>query len=287
MLVTAGAGALLLWVGSDDAVQSPPTRLAGPGVALVVDDLRAETDLLAPSGIGSFVLVVRGPEPVFVGEAAPEDLDGYLAGAPYDAVLAADGGLTTRPVPGTQQPPPPTSSEVWTRSAVGDPAKLPLPVTPGSSLVVMRVDARPGVAVDLTVVLRVPGAWRLGWVLMGFGAALLLLAALVLRRSRAHRRAPSHAAAAVGGSDVLPGLGLPSSAPAPVGSSHEAATVVDAASDGPATTADPTDAGDAHDGPPAAAPASATAAEESSRPGVLPGGDGAHPSGTGASTESG
>jgi hypothetical protein len=207
-----GAAAMLLVVGSDEAIESPVVRARSDGVALVVDDLRAEADLLAPAGVGSLQLVVRGDGPVFVGEASPALLDEYLAGAPYDAIVSL-GPVRTSPVPGTQQPPPPTSVEIWARSATGDPARLELPTTSGTSLVLMRVDARPGVEVAVAVLLRLPGSWTAGWVLLAVGVLLLALAVLAFVRSRRSRPVPRHAAGSSG--DVLPGLPAPPTADVP------------------------------------------------------------------------
>jgi hypothetical protein len=141
-----------------------------------------------------------------VGEASPALLDEYLAGAPYDAVVSL-GPVRTSPVPGTQQPPPPTSVEIWARSATGDPARLALPTTSGTSLALMRVDARPGVEVAVAVLLRLPGSWTAGWVLLAVGVVLLALAVLAFVRSRRPRPTPRHAAGA--STDVLPGLAAP------------------------------------------------------------------------------
>jgi hypothetical protein len=227
LLALGGSAALLLVVGSDEALESPIVRPRSDGVALVVDDLRAEADLLAPDGLGSLELVVRGTAPVFVGEASPAVLDEYLAGAPYDAIVSLGPVVRTSAVPGSQQPPPPTSVDIWARSAVGDPARLDLPTTAGTSLVLMRVDARPGVEVAVSVLLRLPGSWTAGWVLLGVGVALVALAVLSFLRARRPRPAPRHAAGT--GTDVLPGMSLPG--PAPVPSSAPIPTVVAAPAD--------------------------------------------------------
>lgn len=213
LLALGGSAALLLVVGPDEALESPVLRPRSDGVALVVDDLRADSDLPAPDGLGSLELVVRGTGQVFVGEASPAVLDEYLAGAPYDAIVSLGPVVRTSAVPGSQQPPPPTTVDIWARSATGDPARLGLPATAGTSLVLMRVDARPGVDVAVAVLLRLPGAWPLGWVLLVAGAVLAGVAALAFVRARRPRPAPRHAARA--GADVLPGMAVPEAPPAP------------------------------------------------------------------------
>jgi hypothetical protein len=215
LVALSGAGALLLAVGSDDAIESAPVRLNSSGVALVIDDLSADTDLLALDGVGSLVVVVRGEGPVFVGESDPDQLDDYLAGAPYDAVVALDGAVSTRPVPGGQQPAPPTTVDIWVRSAAGDPARVQLPATPGTSVAIMRADARPGVSVRVSGLLRVPGAWTAGWVLLGVAVLLVVIGVVLLVRARRPAPAARHSATSHAGSDVLPG-GAPVSAAAPL-----------------------------------------------------------------------
>jgi hypothetical protein len=143
---------------------------------------------------------------MFVGVAAPADIDRYLTGAPYDVVvdLSAGSSATTRAVPGTQQPPPPGSVRVWTDSASGAPAALAARFTPGTTLVVMNADARPGVDADVVVTLRVPHAWVYAWVATGIGVLLGVLGVILIWRSRAARRrvpAPSVPL----GTTVLPG----------------------------------------------------------------------------------
>ncbi len=242
-IALAAVGALVATtVGSDDALSTAPARIRGTGVAVVAEDVRVdEGGLPVPSGVGTLTLSVRARDgrAMFAGVAAPADIDHYLTGAPYDVVvdLSAGSSATTRAVPGTQQPPPPGSVRIWTDSASGAPAALAARFTPGTTLVVMNADARPGVDADVVVTLRVPHAWVYAWVAAGIGVLLLVLGVILIRRSRAARRrvpAPSVPVVPLGTS-VLPGP-APDTAPpaedlvAPA-SGALAALVVEAAAD--------------------------------------------------------
>ena len=240
LLIAAGGAAAALF-GSDGSLSTAPARVSGSGVALVVEDISIDASSIpVPDGVGSLTLSVadtRG-RTMFVGSAPSDTVDTYLTGAPYDVVVsvAAGSDATTREVPGTQQPPPPTTQSFWTRQATGSPAELTARVSAATTLVVMNADATPGVDAELVVTLTVARAWTAAWIAVGVGVLLLLLAILAFWRARvAGRRARAAAAAAAPpaaaavvaapGATILPGETL--EAPA-------ASTVVAAAPEAPA-----------------------------------------------------
>jgi hypothetical protein len=214
--------------GSDDRVATVPTGLAAQGSALVLDDLSVDAvGLPVPDDVGSLRLTAQAPDgsTVFLGVARTSDVDAYLVGAPYDAVVADLGGGTaqTRPVPGTQVPPAPAAQTFWLQSSQAAPAVLPAKVPAGTSVVIMKPDGSPGVAAQVSVALTLPGAWTASLIAIASGAVLLVLGVLLMVWGRRRgRRAPvgahsaaAGAAAAPAAVDVLPGSGAAEPQPAP------------------------------------------------------------------------
>ena len=252
-LIGAGAAVATL-VGSDDSLSTAPARINGDGVALVAEDLTIDaSNIPVPSSVGTLTLSVTAPDgrAMFVGTAAPKDVDTYLAGAPYDVVVDMSSGRTgtTRPVPGTQQPPPPAGQGFWTSQASGAKASLSSAISPNDTVVIMNADAAQRVDADIVVTFTVKNAFRGGLVGAGVGVLLLVLAVLAFWRARvAGRRAREAKAAAaaalvapvvapvVAASTVLPGVDAPpTEADASIAATVDAATV-DAAA-GPAGAA--------------------------------------------------
>lgn len=229
-VVAALVGAALLAVGiafavtfgSDDRLTTAPTRVDGVGVALLVDDLRVRpVGLSVPDDVGSLTISAASPDgtPLFLGAASSADIDTYLVGAPYDVVVDAlppGGAATTRAVPGTQQPAPPATQQIWIRQDVGDPASIPARVPDGAAVVVMREDASVGVSADLVATLEVENAWTASLVAVGAGAVLVVLGVVLVvlgvRRGRGGPPAGAHSAVAPASApvaaDVVPGVPL-------------------------------------------------------------------------------
>ncbi len=211
----AGGIVVGLAFGPDGTVSTAPTRVDASGVALLVDGLQIDAvGLPVPDGVGVLTLSARSTDgsPVFLGAAAGADLDSYLAGAPYDVVaeLSTGGATTTRKVPGTQQPPPPSSQQFWLRQDQGSPAVLTARIPEGTTVVLMRADATPGVAADLTVTLEVDRAWPAALVIGGAGIVLLGVAlGLLLAARRRATPAPAGAHSAPVADTVLPGAAAP------------------------------------------------------------------------------
>lgn len=222
LLLAAVGASFALAFGPDSQMHSEPSAISGPGAALLVDDVRVDASNLAiPAGIGTVTLVVRpvGPRAIFVGAAAPADLDGYLTAVPYDVVRDLEPGAaaTVRSVPGSKLPPPPAQQTFWLAQVSGAPGKsvmLTADLHEGTSLVVMNAVPGNGVQADLSVRLTVPWAWTAAISLLAAGAVLLLLVAPLLgwrgrvarRRSGGGRHGTGAARAAVlPGEDVVLG----------------------------------------------------------------------------------
>jgi hypothetical protein len=171
---------------------SSPAKVSGTGVAIVADDITVDAGKLpVPSGVGELTFSVRSTAgtPVFVGAATPAQIDGYLAGAPYDVVVDLGAGrqATTRKVPGSQQPQPPASQAFWAMQATGSPATF-RSVPAGTSLVIANADARAGINVEVAARLTVRNAWTGAWIAVGAGILSLVLAMVSLWRARVARR---------------------------------------------------------------------------------------------------
>jgi hypothetical protein len=217
VLILAGLGASALGAGllslfnDHDSVSTPAAKANGPGAALLIENIRIDASSIPlPHSLGTLTLSASSPKgtSVFLGAAPGDSVNTYLTGAPYDVVvdLTSGGQVTTRPVPGTQTPPPPTSQHIWSQQASGTNPSISALVERDSTVVVMNSDASNGVAADLVVSLQLPGARRAGWIAVGAGALLVLLGGVALWRSAVARRmtmAPAGAHAA-GGAQVHP-----------------------------------------------------------------------------------
>ena len=209
-LALIGTGAVVASVfGSDGSLSTSPAHVKGRGVALVVEDIAVDASSIPiPSGIGSLTLSARSStgRTLFLGGAAAASVDTYLTGAPYDVVVDLSAGSTasTRPVPGTQQPPPPGAQPFWTQQASGSPAELTVKQSSKGTLVLMNADASEGVDADLVVTLTVARAWTAAWVAVGAGAVLVVLAVVLFWRAAVARRRAAAAVPFVPAADAVP-----------------------------------------------------------------------------------
>lgn len=215
--LVAGGAVVGAAFGPDGTVTTTPTSVNATGVALLVDGLEVDAGgLPVPDGVGVLTLSATSAtgSPLFLGVANGSDLDTYLAGAPYDVVaaLGTGGTTTTRTVPGTQQPPPPATQQFWLRQDEGSPARLTARIPQGTTVVLMKSDATPGVSADLSVTLEVDRAWPAALAIAGAGVVLLVIAVALLVASRRRKTPePVGAHSAPSAATVLPG------APATVG----------------------------------------------------------------------
>ena len=187
-----GAGLFSLFDGKD-SVSTPAAMAQGSGAALLIENIRVDASRVPlPHGLGDLQLSVSAPDrrSLFLGSASSDNIDTYLTGAPYDVVveLTSGGKVKTRPVPGTQSPPPPTSQHFWSQQSSGVNPAISALIGSDKTVVVMNSDASSGVTADLVVSLTLPGAHRAGAVAIGVGAILVLLGAVALWRSSVARK---------------------------------------------------------------------------------------------------
>src|SRR6266496_792702 len=150
-----GGGVLMALFGTDSTVTSGVHRVSTPTSALVT----ALDDIKDTNGFGSTVdrptlrvSIPNADHPVFIGIGRAADVDRYLAGAAVDKVTDLDVDpfrLKTVRQDGTAQPASPEAQTFWIARASGPSAALNWKISDGSyRLVLMNVDASPGVAVD-------------------------------------------------------------------------------------------------------------------------------------------
>jgi hypothetical protein len=176
------------FASAGSALATEPTHLGSPGVEW----------LYGPGLLGKVRIRVTPVEPgrsVFVGVGRSSDVDRYLGGVSHtvisdffgDKVKAVSGGAP-RSAPGTQS--------FWVATSTGPGARtLTWKPHDGSwTLVVMRADGRPGIAVRADLGARMPAAL---WIAIGFliaGAVFLVGGGLLIAgaiRGRSSDRATS------------------------------------------------------------------------------------------------
>lgn len=209
-LLLAASAMIALTFGTDGTLSAAPVAVKAAGVALLVDDLTVDAiGVPLPDGVGVLTLSASSSDgaPVFLGLASGPDLDSYLAGAPYDVVaeLASGGTTSTRVVPGSQRPLPPSTQQFWLRQDEGAPAELTARVPAGTTVVLMRADATPGIAAALTVRLEVDRSWPAALVIGGAGIVLLAVGVAVLLGARRRTASTPSGAHSVSAATVLPG----------------------------------------------------------------------------------
>ncbi len=198
--VAVVAGLVLAVVlGSGSVLDSGPQPVSTPARALVSPVAEFDGVSEAPSVLGQVRIeveaTVRGGERgVFVGVAAADDVERYLAGADVD--LATDVQfqpfrLTTRHQPGTGVVPAPGTQGFWLARAEADSgtARLSWPVRDGDyRVVVMNADGSRGVSTQTELGVKLPwidgvaiGLLVAGLLVTGGGIAAIVAGA---RRTR-------------------------------------------------------------------------------------------------------
>jgi len=253
ILVLSGAGLMVAHAvlrDDDGYFNSPTEQFSTPTYALTAEELELGD---IESGAGDWAVdnlagTLRvhaerpGGAPVFIGIARARDADAYLAGVAHDRVTDLnDGDPRYERSPGARAPAEPARQRFWVASAAG-PGEQVAQWKPESgrwAVVVMRADARRGVAVDASI-----GA-KVGWVLW-VGVGLVALGALVLGGGVALILAASHHATGGGGAAAVaaapPVAGAPPGEAAPEEPAPEEAAPEEAAPEEAAASA----AGPAH-----------------------------------------
>jgi hypothetical protein len=190
-LVLLAAAGVALWANGkkdDDGYLTTKTeRFATSTYALATDDLDIDSHgtgwLIDTDRYGKVRLKVRSraDKPVFVGIARSDDVARYLGGTahaeltdvstdPFRAHYRPHGGKAPRTLPARQR--------IWAASAQGSGRQtLTWDIEHGSwSVVVMNADGSRGVGARVSAGANVPILSTVGWVGLGIGAVLLLVA---------------------------------------------------------------------------------------------------------------
>jgi hypothetical protein len=214
-LVAAGGG--LLWADQtqreDGWLISDADSVSTPRYALVTDDVTldaAGTDWLVDNLIGQVRLEFTSTDPgveLFAGVAPSSAVRTYLAGVGQRQLgdvgpgtggmgwnMGSSGGMhagTMTDVPGGPPAVPPADLDIWVAQTGGSGTQT-LEWTPAAgnwTVVVMQADGSAGVGTTLAVAATVPRLTEAAWGILGGGAVLLvvgaLLVALAMRRAQA------------------------------------------------------------------------------------------------------
>jgi hypothetical protein len=201
LLLPAGAGlTLLAWLQADSGgyFDTGPHRFATATAALKTDEIEVGSSSAragdpAPDlgEIARVKIVVRPADPrvpVFVGIGPKREVESYLARTAHDEFVSADLDplrASFRRTPGSPSADDPAARTFWVASSSGTGARtLEWDKTRGAwSVVVMRLDGRPGVDVDASVGLRFGFLLPTGLAALTGGASLLALALRTRRRA--------------------------------------------------------------------------------------------------------
>ncbi len=178
-------GWLLSVFGTEGKYEVPVAEVSVPGAALYVNLFDVDPASYLPDGLLDTYVVASnpGPEDLFIGVGAANDVQDLLLGVPYDAASdLASGAFVLRSVPGSRIPAPaPQDSTLWQVSAAGNPAILSWNEQDGSGVfVVMNADGSAGVTAELTATLESPRVVPLMAVLLVVSLLVGLLGAAIL-----------------------------------------------------------------------------------------------------------
>ena len=191
-----GAGGAALWAHSTqrDAAgfyNSPTNYLSTAGFAITAEVDFGSQPTQRDWVLAHFVDTVRiqatesGTAPLFIGIAPTSQVDAFLAGVAHEEVTSLSfGPLTTRTeaVSGTRAAVAPATAVPWVASTSGSGTRtLTWDTRSGRwSAVVMNADARPGVAVDVSVGAKTGLLLPIGFGVGGFGLLLMVGAVLLM-----------------------------------------------------------------------------------------------------------
>ena len=185
------AGGALLWIdGKKDEqgyITSGAERFATDTAAIATSGLDVDLDgaesIVGPDSYGKLRLKVaaQGDKPVFVGIARRSNVTTYLSGTAHTTLTDVDYSpfhADYRDARGNRDAAPPSTQRIWAASTVGSGTQtLDWDVDEGNwSIVVMNADGSPGVDVDVRAGAKVPHLAGFGWVSIGTGTALVVIA---------------------------------------------------------------------------------------------------------------
>lgn len=220
----AAGGALLLSTSGPDgtALEAGLGEYEEETSALVVNGFSLTQQTPLPDSQLAFLVSAasRNGKDLFVGFAPSERVKEYLRGSSYTVVrnLGSASAATTASVFGDRQLAIPDTQAFWASQGSGSTAQAEWePTTTGSSLVIMNVDASPGVAAVVTASLRSPLVRAGAIALLGAGAmATVIGMILVVLGVRANsRRASAPPGLRPGPPGSAPGVGVSGTASGP------------------------------------------------------------------------
>jgi hypothetical protein len=196
-VVAAGGAAAVVLVGSDSSLTTGTQNVTSTTTALVaeLDDIEG---ISTSVGRPELRLSASSTTPVFIGIGRAADVDDYLAGADIDKVHDIDVDpfrLDIEHRPGTARPEPPDAQAFWVAKASGPDAALEWKIRDGDyRIVVMNVDASPGIAIDGRFTLDIPWLYGVGIAALVVGvlgvAAGVTLVVVGIRSRRRTRPTP-------------------------------------------------------------------------------------------------
>jgi hypothetical protein len=206
--LAVGGGALMVVFGSDNTLASEPEQVATPTTALVasIDDIQDTKGVASVVGQPKIKLSLTGATgEVFVGVGPAQAVERYLAGSNIDRTVDLEVEpfhLTTQRRSGSATPPAPGTQNFWAAQASGTTASIDWKIQDGSyRIVVMNVDASPGVDTTGTLALTVPNLFAIGVGALTLGAVIAILGVVLLIVGARMRVGRPQAA-------VLPGAGM-------------------------------------------------------------------------------
>ena len=173
----------------DGFLMSGDQPVATQTYAVVSDHMELHTDApgFLPEGLlgDARVSVESDAAPLFLGVAASDDVEAWLAGAPYSVAtrLPMNGDEATyRTVEGDGVPGDPTRADFWVAKAAGPGQQtVTWPLEEGTwTVVVMNADSSRGVVADVSAGVTVPGLSWVVAILLSVALTALVIAILLL-----------------------------------------------------------------------------------------------------------
>ena len=187
-LVLAGTGTFLAAAGGTQGkLNNSAGTSAGSGNALIFNDFAIDTGGVDTSKVVEMTVGAKSlnGKSLFIGLGATGDVVNYFNDVPRDVVTGISGASSkVTPIPGAQQPAPPTQQSFWLESATGTNPTVVLPgATSGSTLVVMNEDGSANVSIELTVGVESPKVFYTAIGLIVAGIILIILSIFLFRKA--------------------------------------------------------------------------------------------------------
>ena len=194
--VAVTAGFVIALFGSDSAVTSGRHSVSTPTYALVTDPARISDtrDVVTILGQPRLRISAAQDDGIFVGVGPTAAVDRYLTGVAVDEVSDFDLDpfrLQTQRRDGTAVPASPSGQEFWTTTNSGSARTLDWKMSDGSyRIVVMNVDAAPGVELEGRFGLEIPHLFPIGLTALIIGVVAVAGGVTLLVAARSRRPRP-------------------------------------------------------------------------------------------------